>query len=322
MRFEESDDCSLLITQLCHNGALGIQQDLLSSVSKHRLSGRRPPSPADNEKPRFKRGRFGQYLISNITDAPSRFEPLHIDSIGSFLDEFSDKSFRTVLFLRERVVLELWNTLYGSAVLIEIFLRDDVQSDEGIIVRRCEIGCDFGDNSGPLVLIDRSKYCHTFSIKLKLQVDLFIYNIFSISLTALFRFVGHPIYSEDTVNVRIVVDNLTSGKNPGSKGYLVKCFHRVHRSDLRDTDLVSLELTRLDSSIVLALPKGTAAIFATFVIRELNSRIEIIARANEHENGSKLSRAGADYVCRSRQSADECSRRSFATRRSSPRGRN
>lgn len=49
-------------------------------------------------------------------------------------------------------------------------------------------------------------------------------------------------------------------------------------------------------TIVLALPDDTAAIYATFAIRELNPRIEIIARANEHENVSKLYRAGADYV--------------------------
>lgn len=49
-------------------------------------------------------------------------------------------------------------------------------------------------------------------------------------------------------------------------------------------------------TVVLALADDTAAIYATFAIRELNPRIEIIARANEHENVSKLYRAGADYV--------------------------
>ncbi|MFC7256216.1 potassium channel family protein [Haloplanus litoreus] len=49
-------------------------------------------------------------------------------------------------------------------------------------------------------------------------------------------------------------------------------------------------------TVVLALPDDTTAIFATFAIRELNPRIEIIARANEQENVSKLYRAGADYV--------------------------
>jgi Trk K+ transport system NAD-binding subunit len=50
------------------------------------------------------------------------------------------------------------------------------------------------------------------------------------------------------------------------------------------------------SAVVLALPDDTAAIFATFVIRELNPRVEIIARANDRESVSKLYRAGADYV--------------------------
>ena len=49
-------------------------------------------------------------------------------------------------------------------------------------------------------------------------------------------------------------------------------------------------------TVVLALPDDTATIFATFAIRELNPRIEIIARANERENVSKLYRAGVDYV--------------------------
>ncbi|WP_459193302.1 potassium channel family protein [Halosimplex sp. J119] len=49
-------------------------------------------------------------------------------------------------------------------------------------------------------------------------------------------------------------------------------------------------------TVVLALPDDTATVFATFAIRELNPRIEIVAQANEHENVSKLYRAGADYV--------------------------
>lgn len=49
-------------------------------------------------------------------------------------------------------------------------------------------------------------------------------------------------------------------------------------------------------TVILSLPDDTATIFATFVIRELNPRIEIITRANERENVSKLYRAGADYV--------------------------
>ncbi len=62
------------------------------------------------------------------------------------------------------------------------------------------------------------------------------------------------------------------------------------RDVLRKADIMDA------GTVVLALPDDTAAIFATFAIRELNPRIEIIARANEHENVSKLYRAGADYV--------------------------
>jgi len=49
-------------------------------------------------------------------------------------------------------------------------------------------------------------------------------------------------------------------------------------------------------TVVLALPDDTTTIFATFAIRELNPQVEIIVRANERENVSKLYRAGADYV--------------------------
>jgi Trk K+ transport system NAD-binding subunit len=49
-------------------------------------------------------------------------------------------------------------------------------------------------------------------------------------------------------------------------------------------------------TVVLALPDDTEAIFATFVVRELNPRTEVVARANDRESVSKLYRAGADYV--------------------------
>ena len=64
----------------------------------------------------------------------------------------------------------------------------------------------------------------------------------------------------------------------------------TERAALREANLTDA------GTVVLALPDDTAAIFATFAIRELNPRIEIIARANTHENVSKLYRAGADYV--------------------------
>jgi Trk K+ transport system NAD-binding subunit len=49
-------------------------------------------------------------------------------------------------------------------------------------------------------------------------------------------------------------------------------------------------------TVVLALPDDTEAVFATLLIRELNSAVEIIARANNPESVPKLYRAGADSV--------------------------
>ena len=64
----------------------------------------------------------------------------------------------------------------------------------------------------------------------------------------------------------------------------------TEREVLREAGIVDA------GTVVLALPDDTAAVFATFAIRQLNPRIEIVVRANEHENVSKLYRAGADYV--------------------------
>ena len=64
----------------------------------------------------------------------------------------------------------------------------------------------------------------------------------------------------------------------------------TERDVLREADITDA------GTVVLALPDDTAAIYATFAIRELNPRIEIVVRANEHDNVSKLYRAGADYV--------------------------
>lgn len=66
--------------------------------------------------------------------------------------------------------------------------------------------------------------------------------------------------------------------------------------DATDRDVLREARIMDAGTIVLALPDDTAAIFATFAIRKLNPGIEIIACANEHENVSKLYRAGADYV--------------------------
>lgn len=50
------------------------------------------------------------------------------------------------------------------------------------------------------------------------------------------------------------------------------------------------------SILVLALSDDTDAIFATLAIRQLDSDIEVIARANKTANVVKLYQAGADYV--------------------------
>jgi Trk K+ transport system NAD-binding subunit len=47
---------------------------------------------------------------------------------------------------------------------------------------------------------------------------------------------------------------------------------------------------------VLALPEDTTTVFATLVARELDSEIEILARAQETGNVAKFYQAGADYV--------------------------
>lgn len=49
-------------------------------------------------------------------------------------------------------------------------------------------------------------------------------------------------------------------------------------------------------TIILALPDDTTAQFATLVVRDLNPKIEIIARTEEAESMAKMYRAGADYV--------------------------
>jgi len=49
-------------------------------------------------------------------------------------------------------------------------------------------------------------------------------------------------------------------------------------------------------TIILALSEDTDTEFATLVLRDLNPEVEIIARAEETENVTKMYRAGADYV--------------------------
>ena len=49
-------------------------------------------------------------------------------------------------------------------------------------------------------------------------------------------------------------------------------------------------------TVILALSGDTDTEFATLVIRDLNSDVEVIARAEETENVTKMYRAGADYI--------------------------
>lgn len=50
------------------------------------------------------------------------------------------------------------------------------------------------------------------------------------------------------------------------------------------------------STVVLALPADATTEVATLVVRDLNPSAEIVARAEETENVTKIYRAGADYV--------------------------
>ncbi|MCU4799533.1 NAD-binding protein [Halobacteria archaeon HArc-gm2] len=64
------------------------------------------------------------------------------------------------------------------------------------------------------------------------------------------------------------------------------------------TDADTLRAAGIDSAstVILTLSDDTLAVFATLVVRELSENVEVIARANERENVTKLYRAGADYV--------------------------
>ena len=49
-------------------------------------------------------------------------------------------------------------------------------------------------------------------------------------------------------------------------------------------------------TVILALSEDTDTEFATLVVRDLNPEVEVIARAEETENVTKMYRAGVDYV--------------------------
>ena len=64
------------------------------------------------------------------------------------------------------------------------------------------------------------------------------------------------------------------------------------------TDEETLRRAGIDEAgaLILALGEDSDAVFATLVARETNSEVEIICRANDTANVSKLYAAGADYV--------------------------
>lgn len=93
----------------------------------------------------------------------------------------------------------------------------------------------------------------------------------------------------------------------------------VDRQDLDAVDVVgdatdpeTLERAGIDRarSVVFALPDDTTTEFATLVVRDLDSSVEVIARAEKTRAVAKTYRAGADYVL----SLATVSGRSIATR--------
>lgn len=66
--------------------------------------------------------------------------------------------------------------------------------------------------------------------------------------------------------------------------------------DVTETDTLTAAGIDSASTVILTLSDDTLAVFATLVVRELSEDVEVIARANETENVTKLYRAGADYV--------------------------
>jgi Trk K+ transport system NAD-binding subunit len=66
--------------------------------------------------------------------------------------------------------------------------------------------------------------------------------------------------------------------------------------DATDPEVLREAGVEAGGTVVLALDDDTTTLVATFVIRDLNPHVEIIARADEPESVRKLYRAGADYV--------------------------
>jgi Trk K+ transport system NAD-binding subunit len=66
--------------------------------------------------------------------------------------------------------------------------------------------------------------------------------------------------------------------------------------DATDPDVLRQAGIEEARTLVLAPSNDTTTVFATLVARELDSEIEIVARAQETANTRKLYQAGADYV--------------------------
>ena len=66
--------------------------------------------------------------------------------------------------------------------------------------------------------------------------------------------------------------------------------------DVTDQEVLVAAGVRDASAVILALSDDTLTMFAALVVRELNPHVEIVARANEADNTSKMYRAGVDYV--------------------------
>ena len=66
--------------------------------------------------------------------------------------------------------------------------------------------------------------------------------------------------------------------------------------DVTDEDTVRRAGIDTTESVVLALDDDTTAIRATLVLERIAPEVEVIARANDRENATKLYRAGAEYV--------------------------
>lgn len=66
--------------------------------------------------------------------------------------------------------------------------------------------------------------------------------------------------------------------------------------DARDPTVLRAAGVEEASALILTVGDDTTAIFATLVARDLNPDVEILVRANDQADVTKLSRAGADYV--------------------------